>query len=99
MATTGKRAVIDLRLYVAGQSPHSERALANLRAFCRAHLDDRHRLEVIDVLETPARALADRVFLTPQLVITAPPPVRTVIGDLSDPRPLREAIGLGRGVP
>lgn len=72
------------RLYVAGQLPNSQRALANLTEFCRQHLAGRHRIEVVDVFEDPDRALADNVLLTPALVIGAPLSPRTIVGDLSD---------------
>lgn len=98
MSTNRDGAVINFKLYVAGQSPHSLRALSNLRAFCAAHLPDRHRLEVVDVLVAPERALAERIFLTPQIVIVDPPPMRTVVGDLTDPGPLRDALGLSAPV-
>ena len=88
--------MISLRLYVAGESPHSRRAISNLRSFIGADVGDRYELEIIDVLETPDRAVADRVFLTPQLVIASPAPARTLVGDLSDLEPLREAIGRSR---
>ena len=56
----GKRDVL-FRLYVAARLPNSQRALANLTEFCRQHLADRHRIEVVDVFESPERALADNV--------------------------------------
>lgn len=79
----GKRDVL-FRLYVAARLPNSQRALANLTEFCRQHLADRHRIEVVDVFESPERALADNVLLTPTLVVVAPLPTRTIVGDLSD---------------
>lgn len=72
------------RLYLAGQLPNSQRALANLTAFCRRYLADRHRIEVVDVFECPERALADNVLLTPTLMVVTLLPPRTVVGDLSD---------------
>ena len=86
------------RLYVAGDAPNSQRAVANLNAFCLEHLLGRHLIEVVDVLELPGQALANGVFLTPQLVIASPPPLRTIVGDLSDAaailRSLRASVAL-----
>lgn len=76
--------VVLFRLYVAGQLPNSQRALANLTEICRQHLADRYRIEVVDVFEAPDRALADNVLLTPALVIGPPLSPRTIVGDLSD---------------
>ena len=64
------------RLYVAGDAQNSAQAVANLTALCRAHLPDRHEIEVVDVFREPKRALADGIFMTPTLVKLAPSPVR-----------------------
>ena len=71
-----------LTLYVAGRSPNSLRALANLAAMARDYLPA-HQLEVVDVLATPERALADGILATPTLIRHAPLPRLRVIGDLS----------------
>ena len=76
--------VWSLRLYVAGQSPRSLRALANLTAICERHLRGRYVIEVIDLVETPGRAKADDIVAIPTLVRHLPAPARKVIGDLSD---------------
>jgi circadian clock protein KaiB len=73
-----------LRLYVAGHLPSSQRALANLTSFCRQHLPEGHRIEIIDIFENPERALKDEIFITPALVVLTPPPIRKVVGILSD---------------
>ena len=73
-----------LRLYIAGNSPNSVRALANLRAICSEHFAARHELEIVDMLQHPLRALADGIIVTPTLVKLGPLPVRRLIGDLSD---------------
>lgn len=73
-----------LRLYVTGRTPHSRRALANLRRICEQDLQGSYEIEVIDVLEDPAKAEADKILATPTLVKTLPEPVRKIIGDLSD---------------
>ena len=74
----------DLRLYVAGQSPRSVRALENLRRVCDEHLAGRYRVEVIDLLENPALARGDEIIAVPTLVRKLPEPIRKIIGDLSD---------------
>jgi circadian clock protein KaiB len=89
-----RRSVFKFLLYVAGDQPNSAQALANITAFCRMHLADRHELEVVNVFREPKRALADGVFMTPTLVKVSPAPSRTVVGTLSDPVPLLRAFGL-----
>ncbi|MCW2866964.1 MAG: KaiB domain protein [Marmoricola sp.] len=73
-----------LRLYIAGQSPRSVRAMENLRRVCQEHLAGRYRVEVIDLLENPSLARGDEIVAVPTLVRTLPEPIRKIIGDLSD---------------
>jgi circadian clock protein KaiB len=73
-----------LRLYVAGQSPKSLRAFANLKDLCDEHLAGRYEIEVIDLVEQPALARADDVLAIPTLVRRLPAPLRKIIGDLSN---------------
>ena len=73
-----------LRLYVAGQTPKSLVAFANLERLCEDHLKGRYTIEVIDLVETPRRAKDDQILAVPTLVRKLPEPVRKVIGDLSD---------------
>lgn len=73
-----------LRLYVAGQSPKSIRAFANLKTLCDTHLKGLYQIEVIDLLEHPHMARGDQIVATPTLVIKLPEPVRQIIGDLSN---------------
>jgi|SRR5579864_1019382 len=79
-----KQVVWKLRLYVAGQTPKSARAFANLKVLCDEHLKGRYQIEVIDLLEHPDRARGDQIVAIPTLVIKLPEPVRRLIGDLSD---------------
>jgi circadian clock protein KaiB len=72
-----------LRLYVSGRAS-GVRAERTLAALCEAHLAGRYVLEVIDVFEHPERAEEERIFATPTLVRASPPPVRRLVGDLSD---------------
>jgi circadian clock protein KaiB len=80
---TGCREIWHLRLYVAGATANSTRALANLRQICAEHLPEAE-IEVIDLVEDPARAAADDVFAVPTLVRLLPTPVQKIIGDLSN---------------
>lgn len=81
-------------LYVAGEAPNSTQAVANLAAFCRAHLADRHEIEIIDVFREPKRALAESIFMTPTLVVRTPLPVRRIVGTLSQTQTVLLALGL-----
>jgi len=79
-----KLEVWKLRLYVAGQTPRSIRALANLKALCEEHLKGRYQVEVIDLLKHPRLARGDQIVAIPTLVRKLPFPVRKIIGDLSN---------------
>ena len=81
---TRKPVVWNLRLYVAGQTPKSIRAFANLKALCEEHLKGLYRIEVIDLMEHPQLARGNQIVAVPTLVRRLPRPVRTIIGDLSD---------------
>jgi circadian clock protein KaiB len=76
--------VIQLRLYVAGQTPRSMAALSNLKQFCAEHLDGEYRLEVIDLIRNPQLAQGDQILAIPTLVRNLPHPIRKIIGDLSN---------------
>lgn len=73
-----------LRLYVAGQTPKSVRAFANLRKICKEHLEGKYRIEIIDIMENPQAGRSDQIMAIPTLVRRLPPPVVKLIGDLSD---------------
>ena len=73
-----------LTLYVTGCTPKSELSIANLRRIIKEKLDKRYELRIIDVLEQPQLAENDRILATPTLIKALPPPLRRVIGDLSD---------------
>lgn len=73
-----------LRLYVAGQTPNSLKAFANLKKLCEEHLAGRYDIEVIDLLENPKLAAGDQIIAIPTLVRKLPPPMRKIIGDLSN---------------
>jgi circadian clock protein KaiB len=90
----GFNTVVVLRLYVAGGAPNSMLAIANLEAICAEHLKGGHKLEVVDVLENPRRAMADGVLVTPSLTKLSPQPVAQVVGNLSDRSRVLLALGL-----
>ena len=73
-----------LKLYVAGQTPRSVAALSNLKRISEEHLPERYTIEVIDLLENPQLAKGDQILAVPTLVKDVPPPLRKIIGDLSD---------------
>ncbi len=73
-----------LRLYVAGQSPKSLRAFANLKRMCEEHLAGRYEIEIIDLAEHPGLAKSDDILAIPTLVRRLPAPLRKIIGDLSN---------------
>jgi circadian clock protein KaiB len=87
-------ALYKFRLYVAGDTQNSARAVANLGALCRAQLPDRHDIEIVNVFREPKRALADRVFMTPTLLKLFPLPAQRIVGTLSQTQPLLHALGL-----
>jgi circadian clock protein KaiB len=74
----------ELRLYVAGQTPKSLAAFANLKKICETHLRGKYRIEIIDLLVNPERARADQIVALPTLIRKLPPPVKRIIGDLSN---------------
>ncbi len=74
----------ELRLYVAGATPKSLLAFANLKKLCEKHLADKYTIEVIDLLKNPQLARGDQIFAIPTLVRKLPPPLKKIIGDLSN---------------
>jgi circadian clock protein KaiB len=83
-----------LRLYVAGGAPNSVRAIANLAAICEEYLQAAFKLEIVDVLQFPLRALADGVLVTPHLAKLSPSPATKVVGNLSDRDSVLDALGI-----
>jgi circadian clock protein KaiB len=74
----------ELRLYVAGQTPKSLAAFANLKKICEEHLAGQYEIEVIDLLKEPQLASGDQILAIPTLVRKLPEPIRKIIGDLSN---------------
>jgi circadian clock protein KaiB len=89
-----QRGAYVFQLYIAGSAANSVRALANLYSICRQHFPDSHRIEVIDVLKEPLRALADGVVVTPTLLKLSPAPDEQIIGNLSEEAEILRALGL-----
>jgi circadian clock protein KaiB len=86
--------VYQLRLYIAGASPNSNRAINNIRIFCEQHLKDCHNLEIIDVYQQPQIAVKDQVIALPLLIKASPPPLKRLIGDMSDMAKLIKGLDL-----
>ncbi len=76
--------VMQLRLYVAGQTPRSLAALSNLKRICTEHLEGKYELQVIDLAKNPQLAQGDQILAIPTLVRNLPVPIRKIIGDLSN---------------
>ncbi|MBV8100015.1 MAG: circadian clock KaiB family protein [Verrucomicrobia bacterium] len=74
----------NLRLYVAGQTPKSLTAFANLKRICEEHLAGRYQIEVIDLLKQPELAQMDQIIALPTLVRRLPEPIKRIVGDLSN---------------
>jgi circadian clock protein KaiB len=84
--------VWDLRLYVAGQTPRSVAAFANLKKICETHLQGRYNIEVVDLVKHPQLAAGDQILAIPTLVRKLPQPLRKIVGDLRDTE--RALVGL-----
>jgi circadian clock protein KaiB len=80
----GTEEVWNLRLYVAGQTPKSIAAFANLKKICEENLAGKYSIEIIDLLENPQLARGDQIFAIPTLVRKLPTPIKKIIGDLSN---------------
>ena len=74
----------NLRLYVAGQTPKSIAAIANLKKICEQHLPGRYEIEIIDLMKSPALAMRHQIVAIPTLIRQLPEPLKRIIGDLSD---------------
>lgn len=85
---------VTLRLYVAGQTPKSLTAIANLKRICAQHMATEYRIEVVDLIANPHLAVADQILAIPTLVRKLPEPVRKIIGDLSSTQRVLVALEL-----
>ena len=91
-SNSSKNEIYLLRLYVSGQTMRSVRAIENLKQLCENHLKGRYEIEIIDIYQQPERLQDEQIIGVPTLIKQLPPPVRKVIGDLSDTK--RVLVGL-----
>jgi len=89
-----KKPIYKLKLYIAGDEQNSRLAQENLKGICDEYLKDRCRIEQVDVLTDFATALRDRIFVTPTLVLAAPEPRATIVGNLADKERVLSALRL-----
>jgi circadian clock protein KaiB len=83
-----------LRLYVAGSTPRSSRAITNIKALCESNLKDRYLLTVVDLYQEQARAQQDDIVVAPTLIRQSPGPVRRLFGDMSQTEDVRMALNI-----
>ncbi len=83
-----------LRLYVTGVSPSSIQAITNIKQLCEQHLAGRYELEVIDLFQQPEQAAQEQIVVVPTLIKLLPPPLRRLIGNLSDTKHILERLDL-----
>ncbi len=94
MPPKNQEEVFHLRLYVAGQTPKSLQAFSNLKRICEENLKGRYSIEVVDLVKNPRLAIGDQILAVPTLVRRLPPPIKKIIGDLSN----REKVLVGLDV-
>lgn len=87
-----------LRLYTAGATPHSVRAVKNITRICEQYCKDDYQLEVIDIHQQPELAKSEQIIAAPTLIKYAPEPMRRLVGDLSDTATVLNALGLAEGL-
>ena len=73
-----------LKLYITGNTPRSQRAIANLLRICQEELSEQYQVEIVDVLEQPEMAEQEKILVTPTLIKQLPPPLQRIIGDMSN---------------
>ena len=83
-----------IKLYVTGETPRAQRAIANLRRICDDELPSEYEMVVIDVLQRPQLAEDEKILATPLVVKELPPPIRRILGDLSDSEKVRLGLDL-----
>ncbi len=94
-----EKSIYNLRLYVAGQTKKSMDAFENLKKIAEEHLKGRYKIEVIDLLKNPKLAEGDQIIALPTLVRKLPPPMRKIIGDLSNTERVLVGLDLRSGKP
>ncbi|MFO7860289.1 MAG: circadian clock KaiB family protein [Desulfosalsimonas sp.] len=83
-----------LRLFVTGRTPRSQQAIQNIRQICEEYLSGEYELEVIDVYQNPAQAREHQILAVPTLLKELPPPLRKVVGDLSEKEKVLEGLNI-----
>ncbi|MGN6640026.1 MAG: circadian clock KaiB family protein [Mucilaginibacter sp.] len=83
-----------LRLYVAGTSPNSVRAVSNIKRICKNHLKDNYDLEIVDVYQQVEKAGEDQLIALPLLIKKAPGQLRRLVGDMSDEEKVLKGLGV-----
>ena len=81
---TRKDTAYGLKLFISGRSVHNEKTIADIKSALKASLPGRYTLDIIDVIEKPDLAYEAKVMMTPTLVKTFPPPVKSIIGNYSN---------------
>jgi len=89
-----RKTMVIMCLYVARDAPNSVRAVANLAEICKQYLHGRFKLEIVDVMKSPLRALKDGILVTPSLAKLSPAPVAKIVGNLSDRASVLQALGI-----
>lgn len=83
-----------LRLFVTGTTTRSQRAIDNLKCICTEVLQGKYELEIVDVLQSPEKAEVEKILATPTLIRSLPPPIRRIVGDLSETEKVLTALDL-----
>ena len=86
----------NLQLYVTGSTPRSSRSIVNIRRLCEDRLTGRYNLQVIDIYQQPELARREQIVAAPTLIKSFPPPLRKVVGDLSDEAQVLQGLDLSR---
>ena len=92
--TAGDGGFFKLRLFVVGSSANSVKAVSNIRSICEQHLSGRYELEVVDLYQRPELAIEEQLLAAPTLVKELPPPIRKLVGDLSDRRKVMYSLNI-----
>ena len=85
---TGKKPLYELRLYIAGLTPQSQRAIKNVQTVCQEHLAGRYDLKIIDIYQQPVLAKDEQIVAVPTLIRRLPEPLRKLIGSMADAKRL-----------
>ena len=89
-----KKPFYELRLYIAGLTPQSQRAIKNVKAVCEEHLGERYALKIIDIYQQPVLAKGEQIVAVPTLIKHLPQPLRKLIGNMADAKTLLVGLDL-----